>query len=82
MTDWGGGISTPAISMCNGNDMIQPGGPKVIEGLLKDVQAGEPVTSKGASRIVVTPSRTDVEKSAANIMKVILRSECFRRNRS
>ena len=26
MTDWGGGISQPALSICAGNDMIQPGG--------------------------------------------------------
>lgn len=77
MTDWGGGCSTPAISMWAGNDMIQPGGKPVSDGLQKMVEAGEPVTSKGLARKVITPTRAMVEKSAVHILNVILRSRCY-----
>lgn len=73
MTDWGGGISTPAISMYAGNDMIQPGGPAVIQKLLADYEAGTEIVSGGMARVTVTPKRAYLEKSAANIIKVILR---------
>ena len=77
MTDWGGGISTPIISMYAGNDMIQPGGKAVSDGIQKAVEAGEPVVSKGLAKKTVTPTRAMVEKSAVNILNVILRSLCF-----
>ncbi len=73
MTDWGGGVSTPAISMEAGNDMIQPGGPAVVKGLLAAYEAQTPVTSHGMSKRTVTPKRAYLEKSAENILKVILR---------
>ena len=77
MTDWGGGISTPIISMYAGNDMIQPGGKAVSDGIQKAVEAGEPVVSKGLAKKTVTPTRAMVEKSTVNILNVILRSLCF-----
>lgn len=50
MTDWGGGISMPALSICAGNDMIQPGGPDVVEeigtGACVRGQGGEPRRSE------------------------------------
>lgn len=77
MTDWGGGVSTPIISMWAGNDMIQPGGKMVSDGIQQAVEAGEPVASKGLRRLTITPTRAIVEKSAVNILNVILRSLCF-----
>ncbi len=77
MTDWGGGISTPMVSMWAGNDMIQPGGKPVSDGIQKAVESGEPVVSKGLAKVTITPTRAMVEKSAAAIMRVILRSSCF-----
>ena len=77
MTDWGGGISTPIISMYAGNDMIQPGGKMVSDGIQQAVEAGEPVVSKGLAKVTVKPTRAIVEKSAVNILNVILRSLCF-----
>ncbi len=73
MTDWGGGVSIPAISMYAGNDMIQPGGPAVVSKLLAAYESGETVVSQGMARKAVTPKRAYLEKSAANIIKVILR---------
>jgi beta-glucosidase len=81
MTDWGGGVSTPAISMYAGNDMIQPGGDTVVEALKAAVEAGEPVVSQGAARVTVTPTRAMLERSAVHILDVILRTRCFRRRR-
>ncbi len=77
MTDWGGGISTPIISMWAGNDMIQPGGEPVSDSIQKAVEAGEPVVSKGLRRLTITPTRSIVEKSAVHILNVVLRSLCF-----
>lgn len=81
MTDWGGGISSPAISMYAGNDMIQPGGEQVVQALKETVEAGKPVVSHGAARETVVPSRAQVEQSAVHILKVILRSLAFRRRK-
>ncbi len=76
MTDWGGGISTPAISMEAGNDMIQPGGPLVIEKLQAAYEAGQEVVSYGMAKRTITPKRAYLEKSAVNILNVILRCKC------
>ncbi len=75
MTDWGGGVSTPAISMYAGNDMIQPGGKLVVDKLLADVKAGEEMVSRGMAKKAHTPVRADLEKSAVNILNVILKSK-------
>ena len=79
MTDWGGGISTPIISMQAGNDMIQPGGPAVVMGIQKAVEAGTPVVSKGVARRTITPTRAMVEKSAVNIMRVAMSTITFKK---
>lgn len=81
MTDWGGGVSSPAISMYAGNDMIQPGGTQVVQALKEAVEAGKAVVSHGAARETVVPTRAQVEQSAVHILKVILRSQAFRRRR-
>ncbi len=81
MTDWGGGISTPAISMWAGNDMIQPGGPLVVDSIRKAVEKGEPVVSKGMAHATIIPTRAMVEKSAVNILKVVLRTLAFDRKK-
>ena len=81
MTDWGGAISTPAISMWAGNDMIQPGGRQAVDALQAAVERGEPVTSNGLRRVSVTPTRAVVERSAAHIMNVVLRSVRFKRKK-
>lgn len=76
MTDWGGGASTPAISICAGNDMIQPGGMEVVDALYAALERGESVTSKGSARCTATPTRAELEKSAAHILSVIARCKC------
>lgn len=71
MTDWGGGLSSPAISITAGNDMIQPGGKADIRAILEGV--GQSTVSHGLGRRTVTLSRAQLEASACRIMKVILR---------
>ncbi len=73
MTDWGGGVSTPSISVYAGNDMIQPGGPQCVEKLLEDVTAGKEVISNGMAGVCHVPCRADLEQSAVHIMQVMRR---------
>lgn len=79
MTDWGGGLSTPIISMYAGNDMIQPGGLPSSMGIQKAVEAGEPVVSKGLRRVTVNPTRAIVEKSAVHILRVAMTTITFKK---
>ncbi len=79
MTDWGGGLSTPVISMYAGNDMIQPGGAPSSMGIKMAVEAGAPVVSKGRARVTVNPTRAIVEKSAVNIMRVAMSTITFKK---
>lgn len=79
MTDWGGGLSTPIISMYAGNDMIQPGGLPSSMGIQKAVEAGEPVVSKGLRRVTVNPTRAIVEKSALHILRVAMTTITFKK---
>jgi beta-glucosidase len=73
MTDWGGGMSTPAISICNGNDMIQPGGEAVVAELTEAFTSCATVTSKGGSHITATPTRDALRRAAGRILRIILR---------
>ncbi len=73
MTDWGGGMSSPAISVCVGNDMIQPGGEAEVQALYAAVESGKPAVSRGLSRVSATPTRIDLRRAAARILRVVLR---------
>ncbi len=73
MTDWGGGISHPALSMWAGNDMIQPGGALSV-GMLKEAlelgREGKALVSKGKAQKEVMITREMLEACAVRIMKV------------
>ncbi len=73
MTDWGGGISTPALSMGAGNDMIQPGGESMLNALRRDFASGEPVVSRGTARVTRILTRYDLRVACRNILSVLLR---------
>jgi len=73
MTDWGGGISTPALSMGAGNDMIQPGGERMLSLLREDLRKGEPVVSRGTARVTRTLTRYELQTACRNILSVLLR---------
>jgi len=73
MTDWGGGISRPALSIPAGNDMIQPGGPSVIRELEEALAAGEPVENRGVRPWAETLALAHLQKSALRILRVLLR---------
>ncbi len=73
MTDWGGGMSTPAISVCVGNDMMQPGGEAEAKALCAAIESGERAVSRGLSRVSVTPTRDDLRRAAARILRVVLK---------
>ncbi len=73
MTDWGGGNSSPAISMYAGNDMIQPGGHSSVRAIIDGVESSDPVTSKGQAAKQVTVTRAMLERSVCHILNVLLR---------
>lgn len=77
MTDWGGGISSPGISMYAGNDMIQPGGEPSREALRQQLQQGMAV-SKGSARIQCPVTKAMLQTCACRILKVLLKSPAYR----
>lgn len=62
MTDWGGGQSTPVNSMHAGNDLIMPGG------------SGASLYAQYESGILCLG---DLQKSAANVLNIIMQSAQF-----
>jgi beta-glucosidase len=79
MTDWGGGISQPALSMWAGNDMLQPGGPGNVATLEEALASGEPVANRGIRPFSQTLTRAMLEQSALHILSVVLRTDTVRR---
>lgn len=73
MTDWGGGQSSPAMSMYAGNDMIQPGGKSSVQAIINGVESAEPVVSKGEAKKQMKITRAMLEKSVCHIINVILK---------
>lgn len=75
MTDWGGGISNPALSMYAGNDMIQPGGRKSIKVLVDACESQEEIVSRGIAKVSKTLTKAMLQKSAVNILNIIIKRE-------
>lgn len=75
MTDWGGGISNPALSMYAGNDMIQPGGRKSINVLVDAYESQDKIVSRGEAKVSKVLTKAMLQKSAVNILKIILKRE-------
>lgn len=73
MTDWGGGISMPALSMCAGNDMIQPGGQGVVEELANALASEEPTKNRGLGDYQEKLTIAHLQTCAMHILGVILR---------
>lgn len=73
MTDWGGGISSPAISLYAGNDMIQPGGMADIETLKAALKTDAPTENRGVRPFSHKLTLADLQRSAAHIIGVIAR---------
>lgn len=75
MTDWGGGISNPALSMYAGNDMIQPGGRKSIKALIDAYESKDMIVSRGEAKVSKVLTKAMLQKSAFNILNIILKRE-------
>ncbi len=79
MTDWGGGISEPALSMWAGNDMLQPGGPGNVATLEAALASGEAVENRGTRSFAQPLTRAMLEQSAMHILGVILKTGAMQR---
>jgi beta-glucosidase len=79
MTDWGGGISKPALSMCAGNDMIQPGGQDVVDELGAALASEEKVQNRGLREYGEKLTVAQLQSSAMHILGVILRCDSVKR---
>jgi beta-glucosidase len=79
MTDWGGGISKPALSICAGNDMIQPGGEKVVEEIAQSLASEEPTKNRGLRDYSEKMTIAQLQTSALRILSVILRCDSVKR---
>ena len=73
MTDWGGGISKPALSMCAGNDMIQPGGQGMIDEIDTALASDEETVNRGVAEYREKMTIGQLQRSAVHILSVILR---------
>lgn len=75
MTDWGGGISMPALSMCAGNDMIQPGGPSVVQEIADALASEDNVQNRGLTAYGEKLTLAQLQNCALHILGVILRCD-------
>lgn len=75
MTDWGGGISMPALSMCAGNDMIQPGGPSVVQEIADALASEDKVQNRGLAAYGEKLTLAQLQNCALHILGVILRCD-------
>ena len=73
MTDWGGGISMPALSLCCGNDMIQPGGSGVIRELSEALASEAETENRGVRPYRQSLELAHLQRCAMHILGVILR---------
>ena len=79
MTDWGGGISQPALSVCAGNDMIQPGGPDVVEEIAQALASEDKTENRGVRPYSQKMHIGDLQACAMHILGVILRCASVQR---
>ena len=79
MTDWGGGISMPALSMCAGNDMIQPGGQSVVTELQEALASEEAVKNRGLADYSRKLEIGHLQRCALRILGVMLRCDSVKR---
>ena len=73
MTDWGGGISRPALSICAGNDMIQPGGPSVVREVADALASEEETKNRGLRPYAEKMTLAQLQACVLRILGVILR---------
>ena len=79
MTDWGGGISMPALSICAGNDMIQPGGQGVVTELQEALASEEAVKNRGLAAYEEKLEIGHLQRSALRILGVMLRCDSVKK---
>lgn len=79
MTDWGGGISQPALSICAGNDMIQPGGSDVVEEIAQALASEDKTENRGVRPYSQKMHIGDLQACAMHILGVILRCDSVKR---
>ena len=79
MTDWGGGISMPALSICAGNDMIQPGGMGVVDQIAHALASDEKTVNRGITPYSEKMTIAQLQACAMHILGVILRCGSVKR---
>lgn len=79
MTDWGGGISKPALSICCGNDMIQPGGQNAIDEIAEALASDEKTVNCGLRDYSEKMTIGQLQACALHILSVILRCDSVKR---
>lgn len=79
MTDWGGGISKPALSICCGNDMIQPGGEAVVEEIATALASEEATVNRGLADYAEKLTIGQLQAAGVHILSVILRCDSVKK---
>ncbi len=79
MTDWGGGISRPALSIAAGNDMIQPGGPSVVAELEEALASDRMAENRGLAEYREKLSLAHLQSCAVHILGVLLRCDSVKK---
>ena len=78
MTDWGGGISRPPLSVCAGNDMIQPGGPSVVQEVADALASEDESVNRGLRPYSEKMTLAHLQSCAMHILNVVLRCKGVR----
>ncbi len=78
MTDWGGGISRPPLSVCAGNDMIQPGGPSVVQEVADALASEDESVNRGLRPYSEKMTLAHLQSCAMHILNVVLRCKGIR----
>ena len=79
MTDWGGGISMPALSICAGNDMIQPGGASVVTEIAEALASDEKTANRGLADYSQKLTIGQLQDCVLRILGVFLRCDSVKR---
>ena len=72
-------ISQPALSVCAGNDMIQPGGSDVVEEIAQALASEDKTENRGVRPYSQKMHIGDLQACAMHILGVILRCDSVKR---
>ena len=69
----------PALSICAGNDMIQPGGPDVVEEIAQALASEDKVENHGVRSYAEKMTIGQLQECVVHILGVILRCDSVKR---